>query len=225
MWISRQTLPPACSAMAPLPQPDLSTELIHRDSPSHASYGQGRGVTAGAPVAPSIITSTTFRSPAPGTQLAEKVRDLEYDIQGDEVEVYSRMDSETRHRAELVLNALHEADLKNEKAFSLLYGSGLAAATAAIAHFAPSVVAIRKGYPGVHGALSVYARGRNLTILDLDDEYPTVPEAQLEPVPDSDQRRGGLLVWVETPLNPTGEARDIQHYADKVRGSFFRLHT
>jgi hypothetical protein len=28
--------------------------------------------------------------------------------------------------------------------------------------------------------------------------------------------RGGLLVWLETPLNPTGEARDISAYAARV---------
>lgn len=35
----------------------------------------------------------------------------------------------------------------------------------------------------------------------MDAEYPT---------------DGTLLVWLETPLNPSGESRDIQHYADKA---------
>jgi hypothetical protein len=34
------------------------------------------------------------------------------------------------------------------------------------------------------------------SILDLDDEYP---------------RDKKVLVWVETPLNPTGESRSIAH--------------
>ena len=36
-------------------------------------------------------------------------------------------------------------------------------------------------------------------MIDLDDEY-----------------QEGDLAWVETPLNPTGEARSIKYYADKV---------
>ena len=31
-----------------------------------------------------------------------------------------------------------------------------------------------------------------------------------------DAFQSGDLVWVETPLNPMGEARNIKHYADRV---------
>lgn len=34
----------------------------------------------------------------------------------------------------------------------------------------------------------------------MDDEYP----------------KGNTLVWLETPLNPTGECRSIEHYARKA---------
>lgn len=37
------------------------------------------------------------------------------------------------------------------------------------------------------------------SVIDLDDEY-----------------QEGDLAWVETPLNPTGEARNLKHYADKA---------
>ena len=37
-------------------------------------------------------------------------------------------------------------------------------------------------------------------VVDIDDEFEK-----------------GDLCWLETPLNPTGEARNIQFYADKVR--------
>lgn len=90
----------------PLPKPDLATELIHVDDPAHAAYGQGRGTTAGAPVAPSIVTSTTFRAPHPDTDLGKRLQHSDVDWQGDEVDVYSRMDSETRHRAELVMPSM-----------------------------------------------------------------------------------------------------------------------
>ena len=35
-----------------------------------------------------------------------------------------------------------------------------------------------------------------------------------------DAFQSGDLVWVETPLNPLGEARNIKHYADRVGNSF-----
>ncbi|KAF7983441.1 hypothetical protein HWV62_21704 [Athelia sp. TMB] len=43
----------------------------------------------------------------------------------------------------------------------------------------------------------------NVKVIALDDDYPT-----------GDGNR--VLCWLETPLNPTGESRDIQYYADKV---------
>ena len=43
------------------------------------------------------------------------------------------------------------------------------------------------------------ASGSDLQVVDLD--------ADLE---------AGDLCWVETPVNPTGEARDIQHYTTKA---------
>ncbi|KIJ37385.1 hypothetical protein M422DRAFT_781742 [Sphaerobolus stellatus SS14] len=43
------------------------------------------------------------------------------------------------------------------------------------------------------------ARDEPIPQIDLDDEY-----------------QEGDVAWLETPLNPTGEALDIQHYADKI---------
>lgn len=54
---------------------------------------------------------------------------------------------------------------------------------------------------GVQEAVKQFKRIRNgdLEIIGIDDEF-----------------RDGDLCWVETPVNPTGESRNIQHYADKV---------
>ncbi|KAG8910847.1 hypothetical protein FRC01_006096, partial [Tulasnella sp. 417] len=70
----------------------------------------------------------------------------------------------------------------------------------ALTHYNPRRVAITKGYMGVHHILDIQKRrAPNLAVIDLDDEY-----------------QEGDLAWVETPLNPTGEARNLKHYADKA---------
>ena len=59
-------------------------------------------------------------------------------------------------------------------------------------HTKPKRVAITGGYHGVHATIEVYKRAKDvqLDVIDLDDEY-----------------KPGDLCWLETPLNPTGEAR------------------
>ena len=42
-------------------------------------------------------------------------------------------------------------------------------------------------------------RNGNLEVIDIDDEF-----------------QDGDLCWIETPVNPTGESRNIQYYANKV---------
>lgn len=60
--------------------------------------------------------------------------------------------------------------------------------------YQPKRVAIREGYHGCHASIAVYkkSRGADFQIIDLDDEY-----------------QEGDLCWLETPLNPTGEARCV----------------
>lgn len=54
-------------------------------------------------------------------------------------------------------------------------------------------------------ARSLLRHFRPQSVIDLDDEY-----------------QEGDLAWVETPLNPTGEARNLKHYADKA-SAFYLL--
>ena len=59
-------------------------------------------------------------------------------------------------------------------------------------HLKPKRIAITKGYMGVHASIQVYNRARDVPapVIDIDD--PFLP---------------GDVCWLETPLNPTGEAR------------------
>jgi cystathionine gamma-synthase len=152
--------------------------------------------------------STTFRRPGVRSEVGKSLQDLGeggLDWQDPPVHVYSRYTTETRGRAEKVLSGVLEAH-------ALTYASGLTAAYAAILHYSPKVIAIRKGYHGVHAGIETYQRSHDdVKVIDLDDEYP-----QLTTKMRGDAVNRGLLVWVESPLNPTGEARDIQHYADRA---------
>ncbi len=95
-------------------------------------------------------------------------------------------------------------------AHALTYSSGLAAAHAAVAFYAPKVIAIRRGYHGVHVSIDLWCRGRDVKMIDLDDDYEAAMNAvgvtangKEEDESKSAVKRGGLLVWIETPLNPT----------------------
>lgn len=74
----------------------------------------------------------------------------------------------------------------------------------ALMFFNPKRIAMVGGYMGVKQAIQQFKRIRNgdLEVIGIDDEF-----------------RHGDLCWVETPMNPIGESRNIQYYAEKV----FRL--
>ena len=61
-------------------------------------------------------------------------------------------------------------------------------------YFKPKRIAITGGYHGCHASIDVYKRTREteLPLIGIDDEF-----------------QPGDLCWLETPLNPTGEARYV----------------
>ncbi|TRM68035.1 Cys/Met metabolism PLP-dependent enzyme-domain-containing protein [Schizophyllum amplum] len=154
----------------------------------------GDGVLGHTPeVAPSISMSTTFRAPLPDPD-AGPIDLSNVDLRNPTRDIYSRYTQPVSTRVEHILSKVNNG-------FALTYASGLAAFYSALVHVRPKRVAVQGGYHGCHVALQVYNRARDVVVpsIGLDDEY--------EP---------GDMCWLETPLNPTGEARDIQHYADKV---------
>lgn len=151
--------------------------------------------------------STTYRTPGPDSKaglLLEEIGEAGLNWQDPPVHIYSRYTSETRGRVEKVLSQILGAH-------ALTYASGLTAAYAALLHYSPKVIAIRKGYHGVHSGIEIYQRVRDVKIIDLDDEYPKLEVNEREGTP-----ANGLLIWVESPLNPTSEARNIQYYANRA---------
>lgn len=182
-----------------LPTPNLQTKLLHADEPDHSKE-------PAHPVAPSMSLSTTFRQPHPDTSLGKGIAGAFDKPEKPSVNVYSRYTQDTNLRVEEVLSSILEGH-------ALTFSSGLSAALAVITAVNPTVIAIRRGYFGVHNVAQTYARGRDVKFIDLDEPYPTI-EGKVDP--ETGLRQGGLLVWVESPLNPTGEARDIAHYAKRA---------
>ncbi|RPD67064.1 cystathionine gamma-synthase [Lentinus tigrinus ALCF2SS1-7] len=147
----------------------------------------------GPEVAPSVSVSTTFRTPKP---IDGQPRE-EFDMWNPPRHIYSRYTQGVTTRTERVLSKLNGG-------YALTFASGLAASFAALVYLAPKRVAIKGGYFGCHATIDIYKRSRNgdLPLIDIDDEF-----------------QPGDLCWLETPLNPTGEARDIKYYADKVHAA------
>ncbi|KAF9227840.1 cystathionine gamma-synthase [Gyrodon lividus] len=157
----------------------------------------------GAEVAPSISVTSTFKAVPHGDPDG-------LGAMNPDRHVYSRYSQNVSSRVEEVLSKINHGH-------ALTYASGLAAAFSALVHFKPKRIAVSGGYMGCHGAMDVYLKGRleKTPLISLDDEY-----------------QEGDLCWLETPLNPTGESRqvipctfvnpsngetsDIQYYADKI---------
>ncbi|KZW04137.1 cystathionine gamma-synthase [Exidia glandulosa HHB12029] len=142
-----------------------------------------------AEVAPSISVTTTFRH-------SKDVDLKDFDPIKPHHHVYSRYTQDVTTRVERVLGQLH-----GEGKHALTFSSGLSAVFTAMVHTAPKRVCVSGGYFGSHASIAVYGKAAQRTV-------PLVPlDAKFEP---------GDVCWLETPVNPTGEARDIQHYADKI---------
>ena len=117
--------------------------------------------------------------------------------------IYSRTSSSTSTRLEAILSSLLSAP-------AITYASGLSALHALYLALLPRKVAIGGGYHGTHAVLALHRRITaragggvdQLQILDLD-----CPPSDLGP---------GDVIHLETPLNPTGEARNIAFYAEKA---------
>ncbi|KAF2844430.1 cystathionine gamma-synthase [Plenodomus tracheiphilus IPT5] len=84
------------------------------------------------------------------------------------------------------------------------YSTGLAAFHASMVLLNPKRIFVTEGYHGVHGVIDVMTKLTGLRKLTLED---------------LDQLQAGDVVHVETPLNPTGEARNLTFYAAKARAA------
>ncbi|CAK7273124.1 hypothetical protein SEPCBS57363_005493 [Sporothrix epigloea] len=143
-------------------------------------------------VAPPMHVSTTFRYSNDPDKL--RVSDNTDATAPYDSHIYSRHTAPNTTRFEALLK-----DIIGQP--TLTYASGMAAFHAMIVFLNPRRVAIGDGYHGCHGVLELMKKLNGLQKLDLLSDA------------DLDQLQPGDVVHVETPLNPTGEARDLAHYA------------
>ncbi|KAL3424872.1 Cys/Met metabolism PLP-dependent enzyme [Phlyctema vagabunda] len=154
-------------------------------------------LNSGVDVAPPMHVSTTFRYPRDPESLKVTTNpDDPY-----EGHIYSRITAPNTTRFEAILSRI----LKGP---ALTYSSGLSAFHAALVFLNPKRIAIGEGYHGCHGVIDIHSKLTGLKKLDLDCA--------------AEDLEAGDVVHVETPLNPTGEARNLQAYAEKAhsRGAF-----
>lgn len=122
--------------------------------------------------------------------------------------VYSRLSAPNASRLEVILSALLHGH-------ALTYTSGLAAFHALLCHLNPKIIAMGDGYHGCHGVVGIMSRVSGLKKIDLHD------------VSKWDEVGLGIgdVVHVETPLNPTGEAYNLEHYAAEAhkRGAYLTV--
>lgn len=147
-------------------------------------------------VAPPLHTSTTFRyndDPDKLRQWDNTDDNAPYDSH-----IYSRDSAPNTTRLEAILSALLGGP-------AVTYSSGLAAFHALLVFLNPKRIAIGAGYHGCHGVIGLVAKLTGLQKVELEDPAAL---ATLRP---------GDVIHVETPLNPTGEARNLDFYAAKAR--------
>lgn len=104
---------------------------------------------------------------------------------------YSRIGHGNATRVEAVLEKLLDGH-------SVVYSSGLSAFHAFLQLWNPPHIFIGDGYHGIHGVAHI-AQRQGLKLLSLDQI--------------SQHAEKGDIVHLETPVNPTGLAFDIAHYA------------
>ncbi|RYP78521.1 hypothetical protein DL771_000474 [Monosporascus sp. 5C6A] len=154
-------------------------------------------------VAPPMHVSTTFRYSRDPEKLQPWLN-INPNNPHDS-HVYSRDAAPNTTRLEAVLSALLGGP-------ALTYSSGLAAFHALLVFLNPRRIAIGGGYHGCHGVIRLLSKLTGLRMIEFDSSSPTDDDATLER-----ELGPGDVVHVETPLNPTGEARDLERYAAIAR--------
>ncbi|CAG9981268.1 unnamed protein product [Clonostachys byssicola] len=155
-------------------------------------------------VAPPIHVAATYRYPRDPDLMREHHERPSYPVLDVGEHCYSRQSTPGSSRLEAVL-----ASILGQPCIT--YSSGLAAFHALLSMLGPKKVSIGAGYHGCHGTLELYARASGTKIVSLDCAVE-----ELGP---------GDLIHLETPVNPTGHAFNVQYYADRAhsRGAYLSV--
>ncbi|KAK0757390.1 hypothetical protein N5P37_010112 [Trichoderma harzianum] len=142
-------------------------------------------------VAPPLHVASTFRFPSDPAQLVP----LRHRNAEDKSHVYARLTNPNTTRFETLLTSLLKAP-------SLTYTSGLAALLGVLFCLKPRQISIGKGYPGCHGTIALVSGLNGMKKLPLDCA--------------AEDLQTGDVIFLETPVNPTSVAMNIQDFANKA---------
>ncbi|KAJ5621729.1 hypothetical protein N7528_006512 [Penicillium herquei] len=149
-------------------------------------------VTPHRAIAPGMHTAVNFRyARDPEHLVPEENTDPNAP---DDSHVYSRYTAPNSKRLEVLLRSLMGGEV-------ITYSTGLSAFHAMVILLNPKKIFIGDGYHGCHGVIDIIQRLSGVQKLELTDV---------------DQAGPGDIIHVETPLNPTGEARNLAYYRAKA---------
>lgn len=185
-----------------LPGMHITTRAIHADD----------FVSPHRSIAPGMHTAVNFRYARDPDELVPEenkdVSDLAPSLSGRDSpltkesqpnapldsHVYSRYTAPNSNRLEVLLRNLMGGEV-------ISYTTGLSAFHACLILLNPKRIFIGEGYHGCHGVVDIIQRLNGMKKLDLTEV---------------DQAGPGDIIHVETPLNPTGEARNLAYYRAKA---------
>ncbi|EXL68800.1 hypothetical protein FOPG_15164 [Fusarium oxysporum f. sp. conglutinans race 2 54008] len=177
----------------------LTAEALHKALPkfhfSTQAVHADDFVSPHRAIAPAMHPAVNYRYTRDPDQLVEMENDdpnAPFDSH-----VYSRYTAPNSNRFEIVLKTLFGYS-------TVTYASGLAAFNSMLILVNPKKIFITDGYHGVHGIIDIMHKLNGLKKLSLDD---------------IDQAGPGDMIHVETPLNPTGEARNLAFFREKARAA------
>ena len=150
-------------------------------------------------VGPPLHTSTTFRyASSPSALVPASSQSHPYPADSH---IYSRHTAPTTTRLEAILSTLLHGPC-------LTYSSGLSALHALYVFLRPRCVSIGAGYHGSRAVLGLHEKLTGLKVLPLECAAEEIGE--------------GDVIHLETPVNPSGEARHIAAFAEKahLRGAY-----
>ncbi|KAI0889822.1 PLP-dependent transferase [Annulohypoxylon maeteangense] len=179
-------------------KPTTTRELasrLHHLSLSAQSIHADDFLNSHQAVAPPMHVSTTFR----------------YSNNPDELKLWVNVNPANPHDSHMYSRDTAPNSLRFETVLTsilngpaLSYSSGLSAFHALLVFLNPKRIAIGDGYHGCHGVIALLSKLTGLTTVPLSADFET-------------ELRPGDVVHVETPLNPTGEARDLASFAERAR--------